>query len=232
MTQLESLSKPFDRADVGTKPGSAGGDFVKHSTVTEKLLYTVGPFTTTVDQVIYDGEILTGVLLTLTVTIDGRTVSVTEAGDNDNPTAKTNGARLKDCMSDAIKRAAMRFGVGLHLWSQDSYRLHQALVKRNDSVTDAVSGEAVPAMPERTSTGSRTAPDVLIGDALDGEAEHSVVESSREPLPNSGGNDTGQPKRVDGVVGETELALPPSGDVSDPVGGQLPPAGSTGTKNK
>ena len=45
----------------------------------------------------------------------------------------TNGARLKLAISDAIKRAPMRRGVGLHLWAQNSYFLHQYLLDHVDA---------------------------------------------------------------------------------------------------
>jgi hypothetical protein len=37
---------------------------------------------------------------------------------------------LKNAASDAIKRCAMRLGVGLSLWSQENYYLDKALAKR------------------------------------------------------------------------------------------------------
>ena len=64
-------------------------------------------------------EVVTGVILALTVEIDGELVTVEEAGDVEQPfNWRTDGARLKDAVSDAVKRCAMALGVGLHLWSQ------------------------------------------------------------------------------------------------------------------
>jgi len=34
---------------------------------------------------------------------------------------------MKDAASDALKRCAMRAGLGLHLWSQKKYILHNTL---------------------------------------------------------------------------------------------------------
>ena len=58
-------------------------------------------------------------ILALTVEIDGELVTVEEAGDVEQPfNWRTDGARLKDAVSDAVKRCAMAMGVGLHLWAQ------------------------------------------------------------------------------------------------------------------
>ena len=54
----------------------------------------------------------------MTVEIDGQLVTVEEAGDRTTFNWHTDGARLKDAISDAVKRCAMAFGVGLHLWAQ------------------------------------------------------------------------------------------------------------------
>jgi hypothetical protein len=42
-----------------------------------------------------------------------------------------DGERLKHAASDALKRCAMRLGLGLHIWAQGSYFLDKALEKRN-----------------------------------------------------------------------------------------------------
>lgn len=66
----------------------------------------------------------------LTATIDGETYSVTEVGDCEIPgNWPHDGARMKDAMSDAIKRCAMRFGVAIHLWSQNEFYLDRAIAK-------------------------------------------------------------------------------------------------------
>jgi len=64
-------------------------------------------------------EVVTGVVLALTVEIDGNLVTIEEVGDVEQPfNWKTDGARMKDAVSDAVKRCSMALGVGLHLWSQ------------------------------------------------------------------------------------------------------------------
>jgi hypothetical protein len=148
--QLRALARPFTRSQVKRKPGKGGGDYVEHNTVTERLLWIVGPFSTRIVEVIR-GDVpewvdskgkahppipnaVVGVILRLTVTIDGREVSVEGAGDVGSPhNWEHDGQRLKDAESDGIKRAAMRIGCGLHLWSQESYFLPQALDHETDT---------------------------------------------------------------------------------------------------
>ena len=128
MTQLQQLAEPFPAHLVKAPPKGKFGSYVPHSAVTERLLAVVGPFATGVRQFIYNGDDLTGVVLAMKVVIDGQVIEVTEIGDADNPGGrKSNGALAKDAVSDAIKRCAMRLGLGLHLWSQDDYFLYDYL---------------------------------------------------------------------------------------------------------
>ena len=83
-------------------------------------------------------------MLALTVEIDGQLVTVEEAGDVEQPfNWNTDGARLKDAISDAVKRCAMAFGVGLHLWAQfegkSEYFLDKQLEKALEEDDTAVS---------------------------------------------------------------------------------------------
>lgn len=129
MSQLARLARPFPPKYVKKPPAGKYGTFVPHDIVTQALLAIVGPYTLEVRETLLgpSGKI-EGALVTLTVEIDGRTVSITEAGDCENPDNwKTQGARLKDAMSDGVKRCAMRLGLGLHLWSGDDYFLHTQL---------------------------------------------------------------------------------------------------------
>ncbi len=84
-SQLKELAKPFPAKLISQKPAPNGRpalDYVSHSTVTERLLQVVGLFEQKVEQLIHDAEgVVVGALVTLTVEIDGKRVSVTEAGD-------------------------------------------------------------------------------------------------------------------------------------------------------
>ena len=133
MTQLRELAQPFPQHLVKAPPKGKFGEYVPHSAITERLLAVVGPFATDVRQFIYNGDDLTGVVLAMKVVIDGQVIEVTEIGDAENPGGrKSNGALAKDAVSDAIKRCAMRLGLGLHLWSQADYFLYEYLAEADD----------------------------------------------------------------------------------------------------
>jgi len=155
MSALADLAKPFAPRLIRKNP-SGGGSYVKQSTVTQKLLAVVGAFDWHLAEVIRgdvpalapnpDGQsrrakegapaltqAVVGCIGRLTVNVDGRTVAVEGAGDCEQPhNWPHDGARLKDAESDAIKRAAMRLGVGLHLWAQEDFFLYDYLVKQED----------------------------------------------------------------------------------------------------
>lgn len=127
MEQLFELSRTFPEKFIHKNP-TGFGDYIQHSVIRQRLLSVVGPYSQEVKHIIRetltdkqgkDKEVITGVVLALTVEIDGEVVTVEEAGDVEQPfNWKTDGARMKDAISDAVKRCAMAMGVGLHLWSQ------------------------------------------------------------------------------------------------------------------
>jgi hypothetical protein len=131
MTQLHELSRPFPDSLVKQKPGKFAASYVEHSVISQRLLEVLGPHDFAVDRIITSPEgTVVGCTATLTVEVDGRRVSITEVGDVERADPNANGTNLKNAASDAIKRCAMRLGVGLHLWSQDNYYLDKALAKR------------------------------------------------------------------------------------------------------
>ena len=130
MSQLYELSRPFPESLVKQKPGKFAASYVEHSVISQRLLEVVGPHDFAVDRVLTSADgVVVGCTATLTVEIDGRRVSITEVGDVERP-GDNNGTNLKNAASDAIKRCAMRIGVGLSLWSQENYYLDKALAKR------------------------------------------------------------------------------------------------------
>jgi hypothetical protein len=185
-TQLEQLAEPFPPALIKQPPRGKYGVYVAHSTVVERLLSIVGPFGYEIVQVIHGyapavkgGDDYTwdkprwparehavvGCVGRLTVEVDGRKVIVEEAGDVEAPAMELDGRNLKDASSDAIKRCAMRLGLGLHLWSQDDYFLDRQLQK--DAAEDTVAAEGP--TPEAEAVRQRYRPDT--GTSIPGDSD-------------------------------------------------------------
>lgn len=138
LTQLSDLAKPFTSLVKSGSDAGKFGDYVEHSAVNQRLLAHLGPFDQRIVEIVYDvhpdlGQVCTGVILELTLYIDGEQIKVQEVGDVEHPFRKgrTNGDRLKMAVSDALKRCAMRVGLGLHLYAQDDYFLDKLLEDKN-----------------------------------------------------------------------------------------------------
>lgn len=154
LRQLTKLLHPFSARFVRTNP-SGGGSYVTHSVVEQRLLEVLGPVDFTLVEIIR-GEVgpippnpngksarakagrpaipsaIVGAVARMAATVDGQRVTVEEAGDCEEPhNWPHDGARMKDAMSDAYKRCAMRLGVGLHLWAQDEFYLGDKLLKQD-----------------------------------------------------------------------------------------------------
>lgn len=156
MSQLAELAVPFPSALVHTNP-SGGGSYVAHPVVTQRLLLHLGGYDFELVQLIRgwvpgkapnpdgksqrarDGvmelaDAVVGAVCRLTCEIDGRRCVIEEVGDCEDPhNWPHDGARLKDAMSDALKRCAMRLGLGLHLWAQQDYFLRSKLREREEA---------------------------------------------------------------------------------------------------
>jgi hypothetical protein len=148
MHDLTELARRFPEGYIEHKDGI---DYVAHHVVTQRLLSIVGPFDFELVEIIRgdvaavapaaDGKsrraragtpalrnIVVGGVWRLTCEIDGRRVRIEETGDvGDVHNWPHDGARLKDAASDALKRCAMRLGLGLHLWAQEHYFLDRQL---------------------------------------------------------------------------------------------------------
>ncbi len=139
---LHELAKPFPQKYIHKNP-TGFGEYIQHSVIRQRLLSVLGPFEQRVVQVFKEEmtdkqgktkTVTTGVVLEMTFNIAGRDVSVQEVGDVEQPfNWKTEGARMKDAVSDAVKRCAMAIGCGLHLWARhegkSEYFLDQQLDK-------------------------------------------------------------------------------------------------------
>jgi len=172
---LAKLARQFPTKFVHGNP-SGGGSYVAHPVVRQRLLATFGLYDFTMVEILrghvagkapnpggnsarakagtpdLEGAVV-GVVCRLTVPrADGRLVSIEDVGDCEDPyNWPHDGARLKDAMSDALKRCAMGMSVALHLWCKPGeYRLDAALAhllevevpEGVDAETGEVAGEA------------------------------------------------------------------------------------------
>lgn len=117
VTRYHELSEPFPRSFVETvKKGSRSEDYVNHAVVTDRLNRTVA-YTFEVREVYtYRDEAgrnhVDGVLVRLRIGDEYRD----EGGGPER--ASNFGDELKNAISDAVKRAGMRFGVAIQLWHE------------------------------------------------------------------------------------------------------------------
>lgn len=107
----KELRKPFPAGTVGKLPkGGIQLDYVGHAAVTDRLLEVDPEWTWEPLGVREDGLPATDNAgnLWIKLTVNG----VTRIGVGD-------GKNAKECISDALRNAAMRFGVALDLWSKE-----------------------------------------------------------------------------------------------------------------
>lgn len=118
--QQAQLRKPFPAAQVSTIPKKTKSgatvrlDYVGHADVTDRLLEVDPAWTWAPVGVTPEGlPAFTKDGLWITLTVCG----VTRYGFGD-ASGKTGGDAVKEMIGDAIRNAAMRFGVALDLWSK------------------------------------------------------------------------------------------------------------------
>ena len=130
-TQLQSLAKRIPKSYIKTKPGGFAADYCSHADVQQMLIAKLGvPPSQEVTQIIRsaDGQ-AQGVVVRMVVNIDGQTVVIDEVGECERP-GQNEGLNVKNAVSDAVKRCAMRIGLGLELWCQETYVLDKALATK------------------------------------------------------------------------------------------------------
>lgn len=152
--QLKRLARRIPPRYVGSNGRNM--DASDHTVITQLLLLYVGPYSfervetlrTEIKGGKHGGVLgVTGVVCRLTCEVDGRSVSVEEAGGVENAGNQDgDGERLKHAMSDALKRCAMRLGLGLHIWAQDHYFLDKSLAGSEEQKAPAT--EQVRETPE------------------------------------------------------------------------------------
>tara|TARA_B100001559_G_scaffold320457_1_gene332728 strand:- start:1260 stop:1691 length:432 start_codon:yes stop_codon:yes gene_type:complete len=137
--QLMQLARVFpDKLVSKLKKKTHTEDYINHSVITQRLLQVCGPFDWDV-EVIFNGEGKpVAAKGTLIVNVDGKQVKVSGIGTDQNNAGKDDGDIIKEMESDALKRAAMRVGVGLHLWAQDQYFLFAQMLKVHEMTAEDV----------------------------------------------------------------------------------------------
>lgn len=169
MKQLTEMAKPFPKRFLGKD--DRGNEAVDHTVVTQRLLQIVGPYDMHIAEILRSevsgmktksgkeyagGLFVTGAIVRLTLTIDGRKVEVEETGGCENAAMKDgDGERMKHAISDAIKRCGMRLGLGLHMWAQENFFLYEALVKESSEA-----GSDQPSEPKAESADPKGSPSV------------------------------------------------------------------------
>lgn len=118
---IGKLPKPTARDNTKGRCSECGGwhglpavhlDYVGHAAITDRLLEVDPDWTWAPMAVGPNGEpLLTNGGLWIKLTVCG----VTRPGFGD----ETNGKGMKETIGDALRNAAMRFGVGLDLWSKE-----------------------------------------------------------------------------------------------------------------
>lgn len=140
MSQLSELAKRIPPSYIGKS--DKGMDAADHTVITQLLHLRVPGWSFEISEVLRSevpekkgqnntwpgGFFVTGCVGRLTCDIDGQHVVIEEAGGVELAGMKDgDGERLKHATSDALKRCAMRIGLGLHIWAQESYFLDRGL---------------------------------------------------------------------------------------------------------
>lgn len=130
-----ALREPFPPKLILTvDKGSHSEDYVNHAAVTDRLNAEAPGWTNSKPEFLYDGtgKHIAGVVCSMTI----GSVTRWEVGDVDR--SSNLGAEAKLAMSDFLKRAAMRFGVGLDLWSKAELRAPAASPSRRSEPSTSV----------------------------------------------------------------------------------------------
>jgi hypothetical protein len=130
----EALRKPFPKEQIGKLPATSKRpalDYVGHAAVTDRLnRVCAGLWSYTIDE-LFSVEGTVWVRGTLTI----GDVSRPEYGDGANP---------KEAVGNFLRRAAMRFGVALDLWSREELESSPAVSEPAAERDVASKGEAEP----------------------------------------------------------------------------------------
>lgn len=156
----QKLREPFPKELIGKLPrktkdgGTLHLDFVGHAAVTDRLNQAAPGWTFTVDETFHIGP---ETWVRGTMTIGG--VSRPEFGDGKTP---------KEAISNFIRRAAMRFGVGLDLWSKEELQGGVPAEASRDGWDSEAYGEGAKGSPESSGSGEGIGVSSLSGQASSG----------------------------------------------------------------
>ena len=138
MTNNVDLLSPFPKELVKKAPAGKFGDYVPHANYVERLRDSGVKYSWSCEPVYgrVDG-VKRIVGAKGTITIDGMG-SFDGFGDVDTfklSNAKFNdGSKLKDAESDAFKRACMRFGLGVELWTGSKQTEEESRAEVDDNI--------------------------------------------------------------------------------------------------
>lgn len=152
--ELYQLVLPINKRYIKPAPAGKHGSYIPHWVISQAIMLAVGHYDFEVLDILRGSvpeytsggdrpkthaalpDAVVGVVCRLTVTVDGRSVAVDEVGSCDAYGSEWNdGERLKKATSDALKRCAMRLGVGLQMWCKTpaEYFLPRVMYERAGS---------------------------------------------------------------------------------------------------
>lgn len=197
---LISLVKPFPANLIHSKGGSYSADYVSHAVVEQRMIAALGyPPDFRLREVVKDssGEMV-GVICQMQALIGQRVVSVEEAGDAD-PGQGPDASPLKNAMSDAYKRCALRLGVGLHLWAGEDFTLYKIMQASEKAQDDPpTSSDTRAEDPDRAITPPPPAPHSTA--LADGEAAGAVEPTAEGSDSKAGGGGSRRPTSTDAAA--------------------------------
>ncbi len=158
---LFQLTKPINERFIEPPPQGKYGSYVPHYVISQIILASTGPFDWELVEILRGSvpgmttkrgdaypeltNAIIGCVYRMRLQIDGRTVTIEESGSCDAEAFENNDAdRLKKASSDALKRCAMRLGVGIHLWCKrdNQFIIHKSLVFQGKGEGEDVEVEA------------------------------------------------------------------------------------------
>ena len=197
-------------------------DTINHAVVTDRLLKVAPDFTYAIERFV-DVEGKDGMPHLLAVWGWMRIGEVTrwEAGEVERPS--TYGDELKKATSDFIKRAAMRFGVGLDLWSKEDLQSAGVPPESGRAETRGQQGPPADIPASSARTGARTESESHSDASIPagqqpGPSSALAAPSGREPspaVPNTG-ESTVDLIPVDGQAASRPAASPALSDAAAP----------------